>query len=57
MEKKKNANLIKFSIIRILNTISETAAGIYSMVFTVEVIAVGIIGAIGSGIKFGRIKF
>ncbi|MCR4713667.1 MAG: MATE family efflux transporter [Treponemataceae bacterium] len=36
-------------IIRILNTISETAAGIYSMVFTVEVIFVVIIGSIGSG--------
>lgn len=36
-------------IIRILNTINETAAGIYSMVFTVEVIFVVVIGAIGSG--------
>ena len=36
-------------IIRILNTISETAAGIYSMVFTVEILFVVIIGAIGSG--------
>lgn len=42
-------NIGNLSIIRILNTISETAAGIYSMVFTVEVIAVVIIGAIGSG--------
>ena len=36
-------------IIRILNTINETAAGIYSMVFTVEVVFVVVIGAIGSG--------
>ena len=36
-------------IIRILNTIDETAAGIYSMVFTVEVIFVVIIGSIGNG--------
>ena len=36
-------------IIRILNTINETAAGIYSMVFTVEVIFVVIIGSIGNG--------
>ena len=36
-------------IIRILNTINEKAAGIYSMVFTVEIIFVVIIGAIGSG--------
>jgi len=36
-------------IIRILNTINETAAGIYSMVFTVEVVFVVVIGSIGSG--------
>ena len=36
-------------IIRILNTINEVAAGIYSMVFTVEILFVVIIGAIGSG--------
>ena len=36
-------------IIRILNTINEMAAGIYSMVFTIEVIFVVIIGAIGNG--------
>ena len=36
-------------IIRILNTINEVAAGIYSMVFTVEVIFVVVIGAIGNG--------
>lgn len=36
-------------IIRILNTINEVAAGIYSMVFTVEILIVVIIGSIGSG--------
>ena len=36
-------------IIRILNTINETAAGIYSMVFTVELLFVVVIGAIGNG--------
>ncbi len=36
-------------IIRILNTINETAAGIYSMVFTVEILFVVIIGALGNG--------
>ncbi len=36
-------------IIRILNTINEVAAGIYSMVFTVEIIFVVIIGSIGNG--------
>lgn len=36
-------------IIRILNTINEMAAGIYSMVFTVEILFVVIIGAIGNG--------
>ncbi len=36
-------------IIRILNTINEMAAGIYSMVFTVELLFVVIIGAIGNG--------
>ena len=36
-------------IIRILNTIDERAAGIYSMVFTVEILFVVVIGAIGSG--------
>ena len=36
-------------IIRILNTINETAAGIYSMVFTVEVLFVVVISAIGNG--------
>lgn len=36
-------------IIRILNTIDEKAAGIYSMVFMVEMLFVIIIGSIGSG--------
>lgn len=36
-------------IIRILNAINEEAAGIYSMVFTVELLFVVIIGSIGSG--------
>ncbi len=36
-------------IIRILNTINEKAAGIYSMVFTVEILFVVIIGALGNG--------
>ena len=42
-------NVGNLFIIRILNTINEMAAGIYSMVFTVEVIFVVIIGALGSG--------
>ena len=42
-------NVGNLCIIRILNTIDETAAGIYSMVFTVEVIFVVIIGSIGNG--------
>ena len=41
-------NLGNIFIIRILNTIDEKAAGIYSMVFTVEVIFVVIIGALGN---------
>ena len=41
-------NLGNLSIIRILNAISETAAGIYSMVLTVEVIFVVVIGSIGN---------
>lgn len=36
-------------IIRILNTISEEAAGIYSMVFSIELIVVVVMGALGSG--------
>lgn len=35
-------------IIRILNSINQEASGIYSMVFSVEIIAVVIIGALGS---------
>ena len=42
-------NIGNLCIIRILNTINEVAAGIYSMVFTVEIIFVVVIGAIGSG--------
>ena len=42
-------NLGNLIIIRILNTIDERAAGIYSMVFTIEVIFVVVIGAIGNG--------
>lgn len=41
-------NFGNLMIIRILNTIDEKAAGIYSMVFTLEVIAVVIIGALGN---------
>ena len=42
-------NVGNLFIIRILNTIDERAAGIYSMVFTVEMLFVIIIGSIGSG--------
>jgi Na+-driven multidrug efflux pump len=42
-------NLGNLSIIKILNKIDERAAGVYSMVFTVEVVFVVIIGALGSG--------
>ena len=42
-------NVGNLCIIRILNTINEMAAGIYSMVFTVEILFVVIIGSIGSG--------
>lgn len=42
-------NLGNLMIIRILNSIDERAAGIYTMVFTVEVIFVVIIGALGAG--------
>ena len=41
-------NLGNLCLIRILNTINEMAAGIYSMIFSVEVLAVVIVGAIGS---------
>ena len=42
-------NVGNLCIIRILNTINEKAAGIYSMVFTVEILFVVVIGSIGSG--------
>ncbi len=42
-------NVGNLCIIRILNTINEVAAGIYSMVFTVEILFVVIIGSIGNG--------
>lgn len=41
-------NIGNLCIIRILNTIDERAAGIYSMVFTVEILIVVIIGALGN---------
>lgn len=36
-------------LIRILNTINEMAAGIYSIIFSVELLAVVIVGALGQG--------
>lgn len=42
-------NIGNLCLIRILNTIDESAAGIYSIIFGVEVLAVVIVGAIGSG--------
>ena len=42
-------NIGNLVLIRILNSIDKMAAGIYSIVFTVEVIAVVVIGAIGNG--------
>ena len=42
-------NVGNLCLIMILNTINEFAAGIYSIVFGVEVLAVVIVGAIGSG--------
>lgn len=42
-------NLGNLLIIRILNSINEMAAGIYSVVFAVELLVVVVIGAIGSG--------
>lgn len=42
-------NLGNLALIRILNTINEMAAGIYSIIFSVEILAVVVIGAIGSG--------
>lgn len=42
-------NFGNLMLIRILNSINEMAAGIYSIVFGIEVIVVVIIGAIGNG--------
>lgn len=42
-------NLGNLLIIKILNKINEQAAGIYTMVFTLEILAVVVIGAIGNG--------
>lgn len=42
-------NFGNLMLIRILNTIDEMAAGIYSMVFSIEILVVVIIGAIGNG--------
>ena len=42
-------NIGNLCLIKILNTINEFAAGIYSIIFGVEVLAVVIVGAIGSG--------
>lgn len=42
-------NLGNLLLIRILNAINEMAAGIYSIIFSVEVLVVVIIGAIGNG--------
>ncbi len=42
-------NFGNLMLIKILNSINDLAAGIYSIVFSVEVLAVVIIGAIGSG--------
>ena len=41
-------NIGNMFLIRILNTINELAAGIYSIIFGVEVMAVVVVGAIGS---------
>lgn len=42
-------NLGNLAIIRILNSINELAAGIYSIIFSVEVLAVVVIGSLGNG--------
>lgn len=42
-------NIGNLFLIRILNTINEFAAGIYSIIFGIEVLAVVIVGAIGNG--------
>ena len=41
-------NIGNLCLIRILNTINEFAAGIYSIIFGVEVLAVVVVGAIGN---------
>lgn len=51
-------NIGNLCIIRILNTINVIAAGIYSMVFTLEIIFVVVIGSLGSGIRgYGDTKW
>lgn len=42
-------NLGNLMLITILNTIDEMAAGIYSMIFSIEVLVVVVVGAIGNG--------
>jgi len=42
-------NCGNLALIAILNTINEKAAGIYSMIFGIEILAVVLIGAIGNG--------
>lgn len=42
-------NIGNLLIIKILNSISDTAAGIYSIVFSIELIATVVVGAIGNG--------
>lgn len=42
-------NFGNLMMMRLLNTISEMAAGIYSIIFSVEILAVVIIGSIGNG--------
>lgn len=42
-------NLGNLVLIRILNSINEMAAGIYSIVFSIEILVVVVIGAIGNG--------
>lgn len=42
-------NLGNLMLIRILNSINELAAGIYAIVFGIEVIAVVVVGAVGNG--------
>ena len=42
-------NLGNLALIRILNSIDEMAAGIYSIVFSIEILVVVVIGAIGNG--------